>query len=96
MQRVRGTAVLSLEEFLPNERGYEIPLVDTLKDDGNDVTSEVESREVTGRLVGAVDALPPQERTVIRSTTSKARRSRKSRALWASRSRGSRRSTPRP
>ncbi len=33
MQRVRGTAVLSLEEFLPNEKGYEIPLVDTLRDD---------------------------------------------------------------
>jgi RNA polymerase sigma factor for flagellar operon FliA len=66
VQRVRGTAVLSLEEFLPNERGYEIPLVDTLKDDGSDVTSEVESREVRAELVGAVDALSPQERTVIR------------------------------
>jgi len=66
VQRVRGTAVLSLEEFLPNERGYEIPLVDTLKDDGSDVTSEVEQREVRAELVGAVDALSPQERTVIR------------------------------
>jgi hypothetical protein len=63
---VRGTAVLSLEEFLPNERGYEIPLVDTLKDDGSDVTSEVEQHEVRTELVGAVDALSPQERTVIR------------------------------
>src|SRR5579872_3242697 len=35
MQRVRGTALLSLEEFLPNEKGYEIPLVDTLKDGDN-------------------------------------------------------------
>jgi RNA polymerase sigma factor for flagellar operon FliA len=66
IQRVRGTSVLSLEEFLPNEKGYEIPLVDTLKDDGHDVTSEVEAREVRTELVQAVDALPNQERTVIR------------------------------
>jgi RNA polymerase sigma factor for flagellar operon FliA len=66
MQRVRGTSVLSLEEFLPNEKGYEIPLVDTLKDDEHDVTSEVEQREVHASLVAAVDALSPQERTVIR------------------------------
>ena len=65
MQRVRGTAVLSLEEHLPNERGYEIPLVDTLKDGDNDVTLEVESREVKASLVKAVGELPPQERTVI-------------------------------
>ncbi|MDP9111202.1 MAG: FliA/WhiG family RNA polymerase sigma factor [Candidatus Eremiobacteraeota bacterium] len=66
VQRVRGTAVLSLEEYLPNERGYEIPLVDTLRDDGNDVMSEVESREVRTELVQAVENLPPQERTVIK------------------------------
>ena len=66
VQRVRGTAVLSLEEYLPNERGYEIPLVDTLRDDGNDVMSEVESREVRAELVQAVENLPPQERTVIK------------------------------
>ena len=65
MQRVRGTSVLSLEEFLPNERGYEIPLVDTLKDGDNDVTSAVESREIKASLIKAVDELPPQERTVI-------------------------------
>ncbi len=65
MQRVRGTAVLSLEEFLPNEKGYEIPLVDTLKDGDNDVTSAVESREIRGALVKAVEELPQQERTVI-------------------------------
>lgn len=65
MQRVRGTAVLSLEEHLPNERGYEIPLVDTLKDGESDVTLEVESREVKASLVKAVGELPPQERTVI-------------------------------
>jgi RNA polymerase sigma factor for flagellar operon FliA len=65
MQRVRGTAVLSLEEFLPNEKGYEIPLVDTLKDAENDVTSAVEAREVRSALVNAVEQLPHQERTVI-------------------------------
>jgi RNA polymerase sigma factor for flagellar operon FliA len=65
MQRVRGTAVLSLEEFLPNEKGYEIPLVDTLKDGDNDVTAAVEQREVRSALVAAVEDLPPQERTVI-------------------------------
>ena len=65
MQRVRGTSVLSLEEFLPNEKGYEIPLVDTLKDGDNDVTIAVESREIKASLIKAVDELPPQERTVI-------------------------------
>ncbi|HKU67855.1 MAG TPA: FliA/WhiG family RNA polymerase sigma factor [Candidatus Baltobacteraceae bacterium] len=65
MQRVRGTAVLSLEEFLPNEKGYEIPLVDTLKDSDNEVTTAVEQREIRAALVTAVENLPPQERTVI-------------------------------
>jgi RNA polymerase sigma factor FliA len=65
MQRVRGTSVLSLEEFLPNEKGYEIPLVDTLKDSDNDVTLEVESREIKASLVKAVEELPNQERIVI-------------------------------
>jgi len=65
MQKIRGTAVLSLEEFLPNEKGYEIPLLDTLKDLENDVTSAVEAREIKTALVQAVDGLPPQERTVI-------------------------------
>ena len=66
IQRVRGTSVLSLEEFLPNEKGYEIPLVDTLKDDDNDVTGEVEAREVKQELVAAVEGLSTQERTVIK------------------------------
>ena len=65
MQRVRGTAVLSLEEFLPNERGYEIPLLDTLRDDGPEVTSAVEARDIKNALVRAGDELPHQERTVI-------------------------------
>ncbi len=66
IQRVRGTAVLSLEEHLPNEKGYEIPLVDTLRDEEQDVMGEVESREVRAELVQAVEGLPPQERTVIK------------------------------
>ncbi len=65
MQKIRGTSVLSLEEFLPNEKGYEIPLLGTLKDVDNDVTSAVEAREVKAALVKAVEELPPQERTVI-------------------------------
>jgi RNA polymerase sigma factor for flagellar operon FliA len=65
MQKIRGTSVLSLEEFLPNEKGYEIPLLDTLRDHGNDVTSAVESREIKAALCKAVDELPQQERTVI-------------------------------
>lgn len=65
LQRVRGTALLSLEEFLPNERGYEIPLVDTLRDDGGDISAEVESHELRDALVRAVEALSRQERTVI-------------------------------
>jgi RNA polymerase sigma factor for flagellar operon FliA len=65
MQKIRGTSVLSLEEFLPNEKGYEIPLLDTLRDDGNDVTAAVETSEIKAALVAAVDGLPPQERTVI-------------------------------
>lgn len=65
MQKIRGTSVLSLEEFLPNEKGYEIPLLDTLRDHGGDVTSAVESREINAALCQAVDELPLQERTVI-------------------------------
>jgi len=65
MQRIRGTAILSLEEFLPNEKGYEIPLVDTLRDPIDEISKAIESREVREALVKAVDSLPHQERTVI-------------------------------
>ncbi|MDH2910422.1 MAG: FliA/WhiG family RNA polymerase sigma factor [Candidatus Eremiobacteraeota bacterium] len=65
LQRVRGTALLSLEEYLPNERGYDIPLVDTLRDDLADVGDGVERKEIVQELVRAVEGLPPQERTVI-------------------------------
>ncbi|HKW45264.1 MAG TPA: FliA/WhiG family RNA polymerase sigma factor [Candidatus Eremiobacteraceae bacterium] len=63
--KVRSTSVLSLEEFLPNERGHDVALVDTLKDGGPDPTLLLESTEMKGSLASAVDSLPPQERTVI-------------------------------
>lgn len=63
--KLRGTSILSLEEFLPNERGHEVALLDTLKDAGPDPTHLLESSEVKSALALAVDSLPPQERTVI-------------------------------
>jgi RNA polymerase sigma factor for flagellar operon FliA len=63
--KIRGTSILSLEEFLPNEKGHEVALLDTLKDSGPDPTHQVESAEVKTALAKAVEALPPQERTVI-------------------------------
>jgi RNA polymerase sigma factor for flagellar operon FliA len=63
--KIRGTSILSLEEFLPNERGHDVALVDTLKDAGPDPTHLLESGEVRGALSEAVAALPQQERTVI-------------------------------
>ncbi len=65
-QKIRSTSVLSLEEHLPNERGREIPLLDTLRDQSADVTGSVEASEVRTSLSRAVEELPPQERTVIR------------------------------
>ena len=64
-QRVRGTAVLSLEEYIPNERGSEIPLIDTLRGEGGEVGSSFEQSEIREALIKAVEELPPQERTVI-------------------------------
>ncbi len=65
LQRVRGTSLLSLEEPLPSEKGYRIPLADTLKDTAVDITASVEQRELRRALVQAVEELPPQERVVI-------------------------------
>jgi RNA polymerase sigma factor for flagellar operon FliA len=64
-QKVRGTSVLSLEEHLPNDRGNDIPLLDTLKGDDGDLGSEVEQREIRESLLAAVESLSKQERTVI-------------------------------
>jgi RNA polymerase sigma factor for flagellar operon FliA len=66
IQKIRGTSVLSLEEHLPNERGSDISLLDTLRDLKVDVSSSVEAREVRTILGEAVEALAQQERTVIK------------------------------
>ncbi len=64
-QKVRGTSLLSLEEHLPNDRGSDIPLLDTLKGDDGDLGLDVEQKEVREALIGAVKSLSRQERTVI-------------------------------
>jgi RNA polymerase sigma factor for flagellar operon FliA len=66
VQRVRGTSVLSLEEHLPNDRGSDIPLLDTLRGEESDIGAAFDRGEVRTMLVEAVEALSPQERTVIR------------------------------
>jgi RNA polymerase sigma factor for flagellar operon FliA len=66
LRRVRGTAITSLEEALPNERGYEVQIRDMLRDEDQDVFAEVERQEVREMLVRAVEQLPRQERIVIR------------------------------
>jgi RNA polymerase sigma factor FliA len=63
--KIRGTSILSLEEFLPNEKGHDVALLDTLKDSGPDPTHQVESAEIKSALAQAVESLPQQERTVI-------------------------------
>jgi RNA polymerase sigma factor for flagellar operon FliA len=50
LRTARGTSVLSLEEYLPNERGHEISFRDTLQDDGDEVSSAVEAREIKAAL----------------------------------------------
>jgi RNA polymerase sigma factor for flagellar operon FliA len=65
-QKVRGTSVLSLEEHLPNDRGNDIPLLDTLRGDDGNLSLDVEHREVRDSLEAAVESLSKQERIVIR------------------------------
>ncbi len=65
-QKVRGTSLLSLEEHLPNDRGNDIPLLDTLKGQDGDLGSDVEQAEIRDALVKAVESLSRQERTVIK------------------------------
>ena len=64
-QRARGASVVSLEEPISNSGESEVYLGDTLEDAESDVTGEIERNELHGELVGAVDSLPAQERTVI-------------------------------
>lgn len=65
MQRVRGAAVLSLEDALENERGRDMPLAETLTDRGDDVAAGIERSELRRELERAVAALPAQQRAVI-------------------------------
>ncbi|HEY1653799.1 MAG TPA: FliA/WhiG family RNA polymerase sigma factor [Candidatus Tumulicola sp.] len=65
VQRVNAGAVLSLEEAFPNERGRDVPLGETLADEGGDVAAAIEHRELRSELERAVAALAFQERTVI-------------------------------
>jgi len=65
MQKIRTTAMLSLEEHVPNERGYDLSLLETLRDAHGDVARTVESQEISQALQLAVAALSYQERTVI-------------------------------
>jgi RNA polymerase sigma factor for flagellar operon FliA len=66
LQKVRGTSVLSLEEHLPNDRGNDIPLIDTLRGEDGELGIDVEQREIREALVAAVESLSKQERIVIR------------------------------
>ncbi len=76
IQRVRGTALVSLEELLPNRGGEGIPLAETLEDEQSDVTRDLEQDELRAELVRAVASLPPQERTVVELYYFKGRRLR--------------------
>jgi RNA polymerase sigma factor for flagellar operon FliA len=66
MQRVRATALVSLEEVLPNTGGREVALAESLEDQESDVGGEIERDEQRAELIRAVASLPPQERIVIR------------------------------
>ncbi len=63
--RVRGTALMSLEERLASERGQDLPLRDLLHDSDDEVTSSVEQREMHEQLGEAIFALPRSERIVV-------------------------------
>ena len=65
LRRVHGSMVLSLEETLPNQRGADIPLRESLADEARDVSRELEEHEERDELVHAVAALPRNERRVI-------------------------------
>ncbi len=63
--RVRGTALMSLEERLTSDRGQDLPLRDVLPGNDDEVTSSVERRELYQQLGEAVFALPRSERVVV-------------------------------
>jgi RNA polymerase sigma factor FliA len=65
-QRMRGSAVVSLEDPLPSGDERELHVGDTLEDKESDVTGEIERNELRAEIVRAVESLPAPERTVIR------------------------------
>jgi len=65
-QRLRGASLVSLEEPLASASDREASLSETLEDTESDVAREIEREELRADLVHAVEALPPQERIVIR------------------------------
>ena len=80
-QRIRGTSVLSLEEHLPNERGYEIPLHGHDQGRRRRRSASVEQREIVPALTLARSkSCRRKSGRSSSSTTSKAKRSRRSRA----------------
>ncbi|MBV9720124.1 MAG: FliA/WhiG family RNA polymerase sigma factor [Candidatus Eremiobacteraeota bacterium] len=64
--RLRGTNVVSLEEPLASGGDQELFVGDTIEDTESDITREIERDELRRELVQEVEALAPQERTVIR------------------------------
>jgi RNA polymerase sigma factor for flagellar operon FliA len=64
-QKVRGSTVLSLEEHIPSDRGSDLPLLDTLRSDGPEISASFEQSEVRRLLLEALEELNHQERTVI-------------------------------
>jgi RNA polymerase sigma factor for flagellar operon FliA len=65
-QRMNGSAVVSLEEPLPNMGERDVYVGDTLEDAASDVTSEIERDELRAELARAVESLPKPEQIVIR------------------------------
>jgi RNA polymerase sigma factor FliA len=65
-QRMNGSAVVSLEEPLPNTGERDVYVGDTLEDTAGDVTSEIERDELRAELARAVESLPAPERIVVR------------------------------
>lgn len=65
VRRIHGAMVVSLEDALPNEKGHEVPLADTLRDNDADISIALEAFETRRELIKAVAELPVNERKVI-------------------------------
>ena len=92
-QKVRGTSVLSLEEHLPNDRGNDIPLLDTLKGDDGDLASTSSNARFAKRSLQRWSRSRNKSASSSSSTTSRARRSKRSSRFSKFRNRGFRKST---